>query len=183
MQHSADRIVRASIITAGALLVLSALAACGGDDDAPTGTVAVTEEQPTKAEAGIGEASAGIDACALITQDEADAVLGTATGEPVRDDTPPINACAYGTESFDVVSVTIVTYADKAEAEDAYQMAIDINDYPEIEGLGDRAYNAQPIGDVTVLVGRYELGVDVSGPENDLEVARKLAAAAIGRLP
>jgi hypothetical protein len=165
---------------------LLGLAACGGDDpgDDGAGSVAdVAVEEQTNAEAGNAEPSAPIDACALITRDEATAVLGTATREPIRGDTPPVSSCAYRTEDFDVVSVSVITYADSAEAENVHQLAIDINSYPEIAGLGDRAYNAQPIGDVTVLVGRYQLGVDVSGPENELEIARELAETAIGRLP
>jgi hypothetical protein len=180
MKKNADLIVRTVVVMGPALL---ALAACGGDvpgdnGGGPAASVAVTEEQETNA-----EPSAPIDACALLTRDEANAVLGAATREPMRGDTPPVNSCAYRTENFDVVSVSVITYADKAEAEKVHQFAIDINKYPEIAGLGDRAYNAQPIGDVTVLVGRYQLGVDVSGPENDLEVARELAETAIGRLP
>ncbi|MGH8168756.1 MAG: DUF3558 family protein, partial [Woeseiaceae bacterium] len=162
------------------LLALFALAACGDDVNDDGGD---NGDTPTEAGDGNGEESARIDACALITQDEADAVLGAPTGEPVRGDTPPVNSCAYQTEDFDGVSVTVVTHEDKAEAERAYLTAIDINDYPEIGSLGDRAYNAQPIGDVTVLVGRYELSVDVSGPENDLEAAQDLAETAIGRMP
>jgi hypothetical protein len=67
----------------------------------------------------------------------------------------------------DVVSVSVIIRADKAEAENVHQSAIDINNYPEIEGRGDRAYNAQSISDVTVLVGRYQLGVDVPGPRTN----------------
>ena len=171
-------IARAIVIFATVMLAWFALAACGDDVNDNGGD---NGDAPT--EAGDGEESARIDACALITQDEADAVLGAATGEPVRGDTPPVNSCAYQAEGFDSISVTVVTHTDKAEAERAFLTAIDINDYPEIEGLGDRAYNAQPIGDVTVLVGRYELGVDVSGPENDLEAAQDLAETAIGRMP
>lgn len=180
MKNKADFIARTVVVMGPALL---ALAACGGDDPGdkgggPAAGVAVTEEQQMNA-----EPSAPIDACALLTRDEANGVLGAATREPIRGDTPPVNSCAYRTEKFDVVSVSVITYADNAEAQNAHQTAIDINNYPEITGLGDRAYNAQPISDVTVLVGRYQLGVDVSGPENDLEIARELAETAIGRLP
>ena len=180
MKNNGDLIARAIVIFPTALLALFALAACGDDVNDDGGD---NGDAPTDAGDGNGEESARIDACALLTQDEADAVLGAATREPVRGDTPPVNSCAYQTEDFDGVSVTVVTYEDKAEAERAYQTAIDINDYPEIESLGDRAYNAQPIGDVTVLVGRYELSVDISGPENDLQAAQDLAETAIGRMP
>jgi len=179
MKNSADFIVRAGVLAA----TLLALAACGGDDPDDRSAAGVAVEEQTNAKAGDAEPSAPIDACALITRDEATAVLGAATREPIRGDTPPVSSCAYRTEDFDVVSVSVITYRDNAEAEYVHQFAIDTNNYPEIGGLGDRAYNAQPIGDVTVLVGQYELGVDVSGPENELEIARELAKTALGRMP
>jgi hypothetical protein len=53
------------------------------------------------------------------------------------------------------------------------------------EELGDRAYNAQPVGDVTVLIGIYELGVDVSAGEDeaDMSTAIEMAELALDRLP
>jgi hypothetical protein len=183
MKNSSGLSVRATVVMAAALL---ALAACGsddpGDEGEPAGSAPMTEE-PTNEQAGGAGPSTRIDACALITRAEADAALGAATREPVRGDTPTMNSCAYQAKRFDVVSVSVITYADEAEAGHVHQSTIDLNKYPEIPGLGDHAYNAQPIGDVTVLVGRYELRVDVSGPENDLEIARGLAKTAIGRLP
>ena len=66
-----------------------------------------------------------------------------------------------------------------------YEMALEINDYPEIDGLGERAYDSRPIGGVNVLQGRYELSVDVSAERSDadFDMAAGLAERAVDRLP
>jgi len=181
-------------------MLLLGLAACGGDDGSeepsaatvrPAAEGVATEEPDTVAEpqateeAEGEEASSGIDACSLVTKEEAEAVLGGSVGEPTREDTPPVAACTYETADFDSVSVSVLTYDDSDQAEDGFQMAIDINDYPEVPGLGDRAYDARPGFGLTVLMGRYELEVDVSleGGDTDFETAKDLAAQAVERLP
>ena len=53
-----------------------------------------------------------------------------------------------------------------------------------MEGIGDRAYDSRPIGDITVLKGKYELSIDVSASgQDEFEVAKELAAKAVDRLP
>ena len=188
---------------AGGVLALSTLlfglAACGGDDESeapPAATVrpaaegVATEEpdtiaEPQATEVPDEEASSSLDACALVTREEAEAVLGASVGEPAREDTPPIAACTYETPDFDSVSVSVLTYDDSDQAEEGFQMAIDINDFPEVPGIGDRAYDARPAFGLTVLKGRYELEVDVSleGDEAEFEAAKDLAATAVERLP
>jgi hypothetical protein len=189
-------------VTASATLLALALftlllVACNGDsngDDGdgvtPQATVAtppadeptLSGDTPAATAAGVTPA-ASVDACALVTQAEAESALGAPVGEPEIGNTPPIFSCSYETAEFDVVSVIVAVYDSAEDAEDAFQLAIDINDYPEIEGLGERAYNGQPVLDVTVLTGSYELSVDVVGPDNDLQLAQDLARAALDRLP
>jgi hypothetical protein len=181
-------------------MLLLGLAACGGDDgseepgaatQAPPAEAGATDEpeavaEPQATEEPEGEeASSGVDACELVTREEAEAVLGVSVGEPTREDVPPIGACSYETADFDSVSIAVVTFEDADQAEEVLQMAIDINDYPEISGLGDGAYDSRPIYDVTVRKGRYELSIDVSleGGEADFETAKELAATAVERLP
>ena len=179
---------------------LVGLAACGGDGESEE-PGAVTSPQATKGlatqepgatdepqateEPEDREAAAGFDPCELVTKVEAEQVLGASVGEPTREDTPPFAACSYETADLDSVGVSVLTYDDAEQAEEGFQIAIDINDYPEISGLGDRAYDARPISDVTVLKGRYELdiGVSAEGGEADFEAAKDLAAQAVDRLP
>lgn len=140
---------------------------------------------PTQQASVAAPESGVLDACTLITQAEAEQVLGTSTGSGQHEDTPPFYSCSYETENFDLVQVVVVIYDDNAQAQDAYQMAIDINGYPELAGLGDRAYNAQPIFDVNVLTGNIEVSIDVSDSTNDatqLKNAIDLAKLVLSRL-
>lgn len=187
----------------GALSGPILLAACGGDDEELTGTpgptrtpaatavatgtrapAATASPRATQAATATAQASSGeIDPCALVTKEEAEAVVGESLGEPVVTITELLAGCLYSTPDFDSVNVDVLTYEDEDQAESGFQLAIDINDYPEIEGIGDRAYDSRPIGDITVLKGKYELSIDVSAGEDDFEVAKDLAAKAADRLP
>ncbi len=165
-----------------------ALSACGNPSPA---TAAIIEEATaatllTEATAAPLAVDGGIDACALITQEEAELVLGASTGSAQPDNNPPLYSCSYETSNYASVQIILVMYEDNAQALEAYQMAIDINGYSELNGLGDRAYNAQPILDVDVLSGRYELSIDISDSSDDaaqLQNAITLAEKALGRLP
>ncbi len=186
-----------------ALVLLGA--ACGGDDDAgddggaPTATLdsgdggdSADEETPEATpedeggdDSGDDGAAGAVDACSLVTKDEAEAALGAPVSDGEAQEFPPIYNCRYQTEDFDILDVTVVVYDDDETAEASYEMALDINDYPEIGGLGERAYDGRPIGGVNVLQGRYELSVDVSAGESDedFDTATGLAERAVDRLP
>ena len=190
------------MLLAAALAALALLgAACGGDDDDDTGadgggaTATVDSgdggdggsDETSEATAepdGDDDASSGdaVDACSLITIDEAEAALGATVGEGTRLDTPPVYGCTYETEAFAQVSIIVVVFDDPAQAEEVYQLAIDNNDYPEIDGIGDRAYFALGFG-VTSQQGRYEVTVDVIGPDDDQPLDEELAKKALDRLP
>lgn len=178
-----------------ALVAIMAAAACGGGDDGNTGrkdTPAATNENGggSKTPVATSEGSNGgsgdaVDACQFVTQDEASAALGTGVGEGTREDTPPFYACTYETEGFDQLTVMVMVYPNAKDAEAAYQVVMKINDYPKIDGLGDRAYDTQPMGDVTAQKGKYEISVDILTADDaaDFEVAKDLTKAALGRLP
>lgn len=175
-----------------ALLACSPSATEDGQEPPPQEPLVIdeaTSSSPTGESAetsGVPSSGGAIDACVLITQAEAEAVLGEATGPGQRDDAPPIYSCSYQTSDFDVVSVVVLVYDDNLQAQAGYQMAIDINAYPEITGVGDRAYNAQPIFDVNVLSGNVEVSVDISDATDDATQLRKsidLARLVLNRLP
>jgi len=188
-----------------ALSGLFLLAACGGDDEespgTPSGTRAPAATQTTTGTQAPAEtaspeteetataapqASGGeIDPCALVTKEEAEAIIGESLDEPVVTITELLVSCLYSTPDFDSVNVDVLIYDDEDQAEGGFEMALDINDYPEVEGIGDGAYDSRPIGDITVLKGKYELSVDVSVGEGDadFETAKDVAAKAVDRLP
>ena len=190
-----------------ALSGLLLLAACGGDDEestvAPSGTRApavtqtaagtqsagatqTAESAATQAATTAPQTSGGdLDPCALVTKAEAEAIVGESLDEPVVTITELLASCLYSTPDFDSVSVDVLIYDREDDAKSGFQLAIDINDYPEVEGIGDQAYDSRPIGDITVLKGKYELSVDVSveGGDADFETAKDVAAKAVDRLP
>lgn len=183
-------------VLALAFVALAALlGACGGggDDDAGADraerTPAATaggDQTPAPATARDGDDDGaapldGIDACALVTRDEAAAALGVAVGEGQRDDFSPVYSCRYEGE-IEAVNVSVLVYPDEKTAKEGHQMAVDINDYPEIEGIGEGAYFALGFG-VTALQGKYEVSVDVIGPDDDQPLEEDLVRKALDRLP
>ncbi len=178
-----------------ALVVTLAFMACGGDDD--DGGGATGDKTPAATEGGGGDSGDAtsapqgnggdgeVDACTLVTADEASAALGASVGEGASENFPSFYGCRYETEGFEYLSVTVVAFASGDEAKTTYEQVLDINDYPKIDGLGDRAYDTRPIGTVTVQKGKYEVSVDILTLDDDadFEVAKDLARKAIGRLP
>ena len=197
-----------------AISSLLLLAACGGGDNkeatgTPSGTRAPAATQTTTGtQAPAGTPSAGatqtpaaaatqaatpapqasggeIDPCALVTKAEAEAIVGESLGDPVVTNTQMLTSCIYSTPNFDSVGVDVLTYNNEDDAKSGFQLAIDINNYPKIDGIGDGAYDSRPIGDITVRKGKYELSVDVNtdDAEADFQTAKDLAAKAVDRLP
>ena len=187
-----------------ALSGLILVVACGGDDGestatpggtrtpaataAATGTrapAATASLRATQAATATPQASTGeIDPCALVTKEEAEAIIGESLDEPLVTITELLASCLYSTPDFDSVNVDVLTYDSEDDAKSLFQLAIDINDYPEVEGIGDQAYDSRPIGDITALKGKYELSVDISveGGDADFETAKDVAAKAVDRL-
>lgn len=65
-------------------------------------------------------------------------------------------------------------------------MDLFVGQRPKMEGFGDEAFHTQPVGDVSVRKGRYEVSVDVltaEGNEAELDLAVEIATAVIGRCP
>jgi hypothetical protein len=157
----------------------------------PTNTSLPNETQaPTETQGAAPTATkstgSGINACALVTKEEAEAAVGSPVGDPVEDDYPPQYGCKYSTSSLDQVSIDLIVYDDAQQANDAFQMEIDINSYEEVSGIGDRALRPSPIMDITVIKGKYEMSVDVLNDSDDevqYEKAKELAIIALGRLP
>ena len=171
-------------MTARLLLMALALTAAGCGADEPPGPKQSSRPAPAPPVAKAPTPS--LDACALLTSEDAQRALGKPVGAPVRGDVPPVFSCSFLTENrLDNVSVNVTVYRDAREAHDAHLMTLRINSYPEIAGLGDRAYQSV-VSDVTVLKGRYELSVDISASiPKDAQVvkAKDLATRALAKLP
>ncbi len=188
----------AAVCSIPAILVLAAVAACGGGDDddsaanrgngatatAGGGNSAAATAKPTATQNSGGQESSAdaVDACSLITKDEAETALGQSVSDGKNEDFAPIYACTYNTAGFDEVSVSVFVFDSNDQAKEGFQQAIDFNDYPEVEGIGEGAYYALGFG-TSVLKDKYEITIHVLGPDNDQDLEKDLAAKAVKRLP
>jgi hypothetical protein len=183
--------------TATALILLTAaVTACGGT--AFTSAPAVQGQASAPAQAsGAGQASApagsaasaptttSIDACALITEQEATAFLGRDPGPGTNTGSASAPACAYGgsltigVEPIDGKAVYATTKAAMQASGKAQNLS----------GVGDAAYVfivANTIADMEILKGSILLSVHVQGDPSlqnvTLAALTGLGTTAIGRL-
>jgi hypothetical protein len=195
--------VLARSLVAAALLV--AASACGGDDagdtpvvettDADGAATATTDTETATTDADGSETTVAsgspagdeIDVCALVTEEEVEAIIGMAAGPAQPEESaPPFFGCRYEEEGLSqTVTIGLLAWNDADEAESSFDFGAD--QYPAVEGIGDRAYNSQPIDDLSVLAGRYELSVGLyfvsDDDEAELAMAIELAQLALDRLP
>jgi hypothetical protein len=180
-----------------AVLLALTLTACGAagdtvETDAPAPTAgdgAATGQPDATAPPSVTDSqpSADIDACALVTQDEVESIVGMAVGAPEPEDAPPpFFGCRYeDDEILPVVTVGIIASESTDDAVSLFEFGAD--QYPAVEGLGDRAYRSQPIDEITVLAGRYELSVGLyfvsEDDDAEFEMAREIAELVLSRLP
>jgi hypothetical protein len=199
------------LIISLALAAVLALSACGGgddDDDAGNANVTVTatddtgddggdeaeptdtddEAEPTDEPDGDDESDEGDDAvgdaCALLTEDEAEQVLGAPVAAVEPFDQDPFAGCSWYTDSFDSVDVELGRR--DPEGESLYEFLSE--DAEEVDGLGDRAhYVSGALTLLEVLDGDYYISVSVDSIElSDVleqEGAISLAGKALERLP
>lgn len=192
-------LVLVGAVTVGLALVLGA---CGGgddDDDAGDDGGAATatldsgdggdEETPEATAEDDGTSGGGhdnsgdaVDACSLVTKDEAEAALGAPVGDGEAQDYPPIYSCRYTTQDSYMVDVSVVVFGSDDQAEEVHDQAVDVNDYEKVDGIGERAYYALGFG-LTVLQDEFELGVIVGGPDDNRGLEEELAKIAVERLP
>ena len=151
--------------SAAALLALSVMVgACSGASGAPTPAPSAAPGQPTAAPDATTKAgsAAAIDACALITEPEAKAFLGSDPGPATNSGDASSPACAYGG------SLTFVVQPDAGKAKfDSDKAAAGgsgkLNDLP---GIGDGAYAfivANTIAQMEIVKGANLLTVNVQG--------------------
>lgn len=186
-----------SLLALGAAL---AFTACGGDDEAspapeetrpvtPATEVPAAEPTETTNEGEETSAELDIDACALITKEEAEAVLGAAADEPTLETTSISAGCSYQTEQTEdfskKVGVFVLAYRNADEALAEERSTAEQNGHPVVEGLGDFAYDSRPFFTLTVVKGRYAANIDVlvTADDSDLEAAKGLAVTILDRLP
>ena len=166
---------------AGGLLVLS-LASCGDDDSSTGAATDVTSEDSNGGEDGMGS-----DNCALVTAEEATALIG----EPVQAPEDSPLGCSWTPED-ETLAYLIVNSLGNDERSPSEIMAQDWEGTDgEVDGVADgAAYNvnsdgtvtafAARKGDRTVLLVTTFIGIEEDTPAFDTLVAT--ARAAVNRL-
>ena len=187
------RVLLLALIATGAFVV-----ACGGNEDEPStpGTGGATPATGAASPTGTPVPPAGgeeLDVCTLITKDEVEDILGQTAGDPIFSSMGGAGASAgltggdcrfEATGVTPVVSISLLAWSDEDDAESSFSL---FNAADEVDGIGDRAVSTQPVGDVSVLKGRYELSVDLyfvnEDDAADLEMASEIAVLVVSRLP
>lgn len=179
-----------------AALALLLLSGCGGGDSPPAAARASASPAVTPAAA---EPFSPVDACALLTKAEVEALVGKTVLEPRKEAVANLVTCSYGDPAApkvgerslsQVLTLSVFTgqegayYAGPAaQAKDAYEQTRKNADSPEaVSGLGDSAYWNKTFHSLEVLKGRCWLSAGVES-EAGVEVARKVIGKAIERLP
>lgn len=126
-----------------------------------------------------------IDACQLLPRDEAESALGKPVGEPTRETFPPIFSCTYTSDDLDQITIILVEYGSSEEAAASFQMELDINNYQEVSGIGERSLQPYPVMDLSTLIRNYEVSIDLATGDADQEflMAKELMEKVLGRIP
>ena len=174
--------------------------ACGGDsgdgttaNSDPTEAPRSTNPAPTAAATSrpaSSQSGAQLDACALLTKAEVEAAVGASVLDPESEVEVPgkIVHCDFNSPRFPTLQVVRVTlfFGSDAEAKSFFDPP---PDDMEIRNLGDDASWNQLLGTLTVLKGRYVVGVQATtaggAVANDkrLTVAQALAPKAVAKAP
>ncbi len=170
-------------------------AACGGDDNDGTLPTATSEQPstttrepagPTATSADTGASDESLDVCSFLSPEEVSAAIGVdAPAGEAEDPVPPFFGCQWDTDQ-QLLKVSIIAWATEDDAKGSMNLETENNDYPVIEGLGDEAFNTQPIDDVTARSGRYEISVGLYFVSDDdaeeLKRATEVARLIVDRL-
>jgi hypothetical protein len=180
-----------------ALLMLSAMvAACGGASAASTSATQGQAGGPAQASAPAGStaatgsttatvSTAAINACAVITEQDATTLLGSdpGAGQDTTSDMGP--ACAYGAS----LTLNVAPGAGKAQFDTDKASAQGSGKSQDLTGVGDAAFVfivANTIGQMEILKGSTILTINVQGDPSLQNITpdalTTLGKAAAGRI-
>jgi uncharacterized protein DUF3558 len=168
------------------LLAATVLAGCGGKESKPPSPAPAPSPsaQARPLPMAAPSSAVSLDPCQLLTRQEVETALRTPVGEGVPQKMTQAASCRWAAPSgLESANLSVTVYDAAPQARAAFQMAVKTNGYRPIRGLGQGAYTS-PMYDLTVLIGPYELAVDVNIMQDDqVPVARRLAQQALARLP
>jgi hypothetical protein len=175
------------------------LVACGGNPEDSS----ASDELSTPDQGGTAAATAtptpteddqpSIDACALLTTREIEAVTGEKVASVIDELLPSEVTCSWPLErdadSALVLEVSVVVYDTQDEAESYWEVFVETAGFPQIEDIGDDAYvTGEEEVELQVLRGALvmTIGFQVQdeSDRSDAEAwTRELAPIAAERLP
>jgi len=146
---------------------VSLVAACGGadDDSDDTGTSATASNEP------VGQ-DEQVDACALLTEEEAAEALGSNVepGEP--SDFAPFFGCRWAVDgTLDYVDVTVLT-GTSTELEYYFELT---DETESVDGYEEKAQWAEHTGTFEVLTEDYDVSVGVGVLNREPVEAKEIA--------
>lgn len=131
-----------------------------------------------------------IDACSLVTKEEVEAALGMPVGETIRDTMPFYSECTYKAGEWDYVELVLYDYDDEESAASFFHTFFGPDDEKpeEFSVSGYPAYENYPLVNIMVLIGQYELRINISDSnlrdqEAEFQKAKELAEIALSRMP
>jgi hypothetical protein len=180
--------------SAAALLILSAMVtACGSA--AATSTVPAQNQAAPSTQAGApadstattapAGAAAAVDACKVVTEQEATTLLGSDPGPGQNTSSDLGAACAYGAS----LTLNVGANAGKAKFDSDRAPAVSSGKFQDLSGVGDAAFVfivANTIGQMEILKGSTVLTVNVQGDPSLQNITAAtlttLGTAAAGRI-
>ncbi|MBW9267321.1 MAG: hypothetical protein K1565_17480 [Candidatus Thiodiazotropha sp. (ex. Lucinisca nassula)] len=165
-------------IVTGLLLFL--IAGCS-DEQANQSVVhkQINVTQPANPQQPIQQA---FDPCALISHANTEEIVGASVTAPSAS-VDRLGNVMYLNCSSDDIHINIESWGDASKAAASYEFS---GNHPSIEGLGDKARNTQPLGEVDVLYGSYIISVDLFlglSRKDELDAAQEIARVVLDNLP
>ncbi|MEW8505334.1 MAG: hypothetical protein AB2598_01405 [Candidatus Thiodiazotropha sp.] len=122
------------------------------------------------------------DPCALIALTKVEEIVGKKITAPVAS-IDRLGGVTYLNCSSSDIHITIEAWGDPPQAAASFDFGAE---FPAIGGLGERAKNTQPTGEVDVLSGSYVVSVDLfMGLDRaaELEAAQEIARIVLENIP
>ncbi|MEW8692039.1 MAG: hypothetical protein AB2535_13185 [Candidatus Thiodiazotropha endolucinida] len=160
-------------------LLLPLIAGCSDEQTSPVVQNQISVTPPVNAQQPVQQA---FDPCALISHTNMEEIVGTSVTAPSTS-VDRLGNVMYLNCSSDDIHINIESWGDASKAAASYDFS---DKHPSIEGLGDKARNTQPLGEVDVLYGSYIISVDLFlglSRKDELDAAQEIARVVLDNLP
>ncbi len=196
-----SRCVEVRPVLLSAVLAGLMLAGCGGGGGNEPAAASAAGQQASAATAvppAAGRASVQqVKACSIFTKAEIEKATGRTVLEPAEAGAAELSTCSYGDPDSpkvagrslsNIVQTSVFSGGNgyhagpAAQAKDTFEIALrNAGDVTAVTGLGDKAHWAGKT--LRVLRGAYLIEIEVDAGDGSRQIAERLAATAVGRLP